>query len=84
MVSLLKVVERTENEHDIDTLVGKRQLARITDLGRQSPPSEASQGLIDMARSDVDEMHDVALRQQPIGVHTGAPTDIEDTTRRSG
>ncbi len=37
-----------------------------------------------MARSDVDEMHEVALRQQPIGMHTGAPTDIEDTTTRRG
>jgi hypothetical protein len=83
IVSFLKVVERAENEHDIDRLVGKRQSARITDLGRQSPRSEASGGLIDMARRDVDEMHPVALRQQPIGMHTSAPTDIEDTTRRS-
>jgi hypothetical protein len=80
IASILKVIQRTENEDDVEALVGKHQPPGITDLGRQSSVSQVREGLCDVTWRDVDEMHVIPLVQQPPGMNTGPSADVQDTT----
>jgi hypothetical protein len=78
----VQVVEGAEHEHDIEAVIRERQPARITNLGCQAWVAQAAQRLVDMAGCDVEEMHAMAAREQPHGVHSSPSADIEDLRGR--
>jgi hypothetical protein len=75
---LLQVVERPEHEYDIEAVIWDGQPARISYVRRQASVAQDTQRLANMARRDVEEMHAIALREEPVGMHSGPSADIED------
>ena len=80
---LAQVVKRAEDQHDIEAVIGKRQPAGIGNLRRQTSAGQPTHRHVDVPGSDIEEMHAIAVREQPIGMHSGAPADIENPGGRS-
>ena len=80
---LVQVVERSEDQHDIEAVIGERQPAGIGNLRRQTSAGQPTHCLVDVPRGDVEEVHAIAVGQQPIGMYSGAPADVENPGGRS-
>lgn len=78
----VQVVERAEDEHDVEAAAGERQPARVAYLRGEPSVAQAVQRLGDMAWGDIDEGDGMAVRQQPVGVHPGPAADVEDECGR--
>jgi len=54
-------------------------MSGVTYVRGQATITQAGQCLAHMARGDIEEMHGIAVCEEPPRVHAGAPADIEDT-----
>jgi hypothetical protein len=81
--SLDKVVERSEQQRGVDPVSGYGQTPSIADSGGEASPSELGTCLANELRCDVEEIHDVAVVEQPRRVHPRSAADVEDATRRT-
>jgi hypothetical protein len=71
------VVEGPEQQHGIGAGVGAAERPGIADLGGQPAAAQIGDRLLDVPGRQVDQVHLVAVVQQPRGVHPGGAADIE-------
>lgn len=73
------MVQRPQQEHAVDALVGDSEPPRVTllDLERSSVRRTLLR-LAQVEQHGVDEPDAVAERREPLGVHAGAAAHIED------
>ena len=69
-----EVVERSHQQHNVNTAVSVIEVLRLTELGVD--PQRA--GVIDVAGNRVDQTHRMTLLRQPFRIHSGSPADIQD------
>jgi hypothetical protein len=74
-----QVIEGAQKQRDVNALVGGAQLPGVTDLGRDAL---ARRGCVDVTRYQVDDVHGVAVRGQPRGVHPCATADVQNPCTR--
>src|SRR5690348_8276885 len=77
-----QMIQRTEQEHDIDAFVRTLQAASVTDLylceGSVWLCSRSLPCQFHMQGNRIDEMHFIALFRQPAGIHARTTTDIKN------
>ncbi len=77
-----QVVQGTEQQHNIDTVIGSGEVAGIAQLGHYAEVAKNSIGLGHMSRGDVDDPYLVVILGQPAGMDAGRSAHVENPRRR--
>ena len=78
-----EVIQGTEKQHRVVCVRRSVDTAGVADLGGESlVVTETLQRLLDVGGHRVDEMHLMAVGEQPFGVDAGAAADVENAQRR--
>lgn len=80
-VPLDEVVERSEQQRRVHTVVVGRQPTGVGDVGRESIRAEVGERPRHVPGREVEQMDVVPGGEEPRGVHTGAAADVEDRRR---
>jgi hypothetical protein len=68
------VVERAEQEHDVDRAVRVVEAPRVAENGVEAPPAR----LLDVQWDRIHQAHVVTALGEPGGVLAGAAADVQD------
>ena len=82
IVAFDEVVERTEEQHRVELLIGVRQRSGVAESRRHRETLLGQCGRsLDVARHQIDDLHLVTRLCEPARVHAGRAAHIEDPER---